>query len=217
MSEENEKHKCDAAAEQDDVQSPAANGADSPAEKEACQAPCEPTDPITALEMERDDLLGRLQRLGADYRNYETRARRGLDQTREFANEELIKSLLPVLDDMERALAAAADNHGEDDPLFKGMQMVHDHAIETLQRWGLTPVQACGKEFDPDLHVAILQEESADKPAGTVLREVQKGYQFKGRTIRPTSVIVSKAPDEIPPPGENQDNQSEEDADKPQD
>ena len=151
-------------------------------------------DPLTAIGIERDDLLSRLQRLGADYRHYQTRAQRDLAQARQFANEDLIKSLLPVLDDMERALIAARENHEEDDPLLQGMQIVHDKALETLERFGLQPIEAEGTEFDPDRHTAMMQQPSADHPPNAVLQAVQKGYALRGRTIRPAGVIVSAAP-----------------------
>ena len=153
-------------------------------------------DPLEAVRIERDDLLSRLQRLGADYRNYQTRAQRDLEQARQFANEDLIKALLPVLDDMERTLTAARENHGEDDPLFQGMQIVHDKAMETLARFGLQPIEAEGAEFDPDRHTAMMQQPSADHPANVVLQAVQKGYTLRGRTIRPAAVIVSAPPAE---------------------
>ena len=150
----------------------------------------------TCLQQERDDLLARLQRVSADYLNYQKRVQRDLAQAREFANEELVKALLGVLDDMERALEAAGANHDPEDPLLKGMQLVHDKALETLGKFGLERIDAEGQPFDPDQHSAMMQQPSADHPPQTVLRELQKGYRLKGRTIRPSSVIVSKEPEE---------------------
>ncbi len=151
---------------------------------------------VSSLRTERDDLLSRLQRIAADYQNYQKRIRRDIDQAREFANEDLIKSLLPVLDDMERALEAARANHDPEDPLLKGMQLVHDKALATLERFGLQTIDAENQPFDPDQHSAMMQEPSTDKPPQTVLRELVKGYRLKGRTIRPSAVVVSQAPDE---------------------
>ncbi len=148
------------------------------------------------LQAERDDLFARLQRLGADYQNYQKRVQRDIAQAREFANDQLIKSLLGVLDDMERALQVARDNHGEDDPLYKGMQMAHDKALETLGGFGLSGIEATGKPFDPERHSAMMQQPSSEHPPQTVLQELQKGYQLKGRTIRPAAVIVSTEPKE---------------------
>lgn len=143
-----------------------------------------------------DDLLGRLQRVSADYVNYQKRARRDLDLARQFANEGLIKSLLPVLDDMERALAAGRDNHDADDPLLTGLQLVHDKALETLGRFGVKVIEAHGLEFDPDRHTALMQQLSPDHDPNIVLHVAQKGYELKGRTIRAAGVVVSKASEE---------------------
>lgn len=154
-----------------------------------------PADPLEAAEAERDDLMARLQRLSADYVNYQKRARRDLEQTRLFANEDLIKALLPVIDDMERALTAARENHGEDDPLFTGMQLVHDKALETLGRFGVKVIEAEGKPFDPDRHTALMQQPTDECEVNTVLQEVQRGYELRGRAIRPASVVVSKSPE----------------------
>ena len=165
-------------------------------EQEEPKAPSEESGEAKGLQEEKPDLLDRLKRLGADYQNYQKRAQRDMAQAREFANEELIKSLLSVLDDMERALAAARENHADDDPLLMGMQLVHDKTLETLGKFGLAAIEAAGKPFDPDRHLAVLQQPSDLLPPQTVLDELQKGYTLKGRTLRPASVVVSKAPDE---------------------
>ena len=156
------------------------------------QVPIEPPD----LQQERDDLLARLQRVSADYMNYQKRAQRDIAQAREFANDELIKALLGVLDDMERALEAAQANHEANDPLLHGMQLVHDKVFATLGKFGLEQIEAEGRPFDPEEHSAMMQEPSAEHPPQTVLRELQKGYRLKGRTLRPSAVVVSAESDE---------------------
>ena len=171
----------------------------------APDAGAEPASP----EQERDDLLARLQRVSADYLNYQKRVRRDIEQAREYANESLMKALLEVLDDMERALGAARANHSEDDPLLAGMQLAHDKALATLGKFGLTPIEASGRPFDPDRHAAMMQEPSDEHPPRTVLRELQKGYQLKGRTLRPSAVVVSAEPrpsdePETPPPDDQE-------------
>ena len=168
------------------------------------------------LQEERDDLLGRLQRVSADYMNYQKRVQRDIAQAREFANEELIKALLGVLDDMERALEAARANHSSDDPLLQGMVLVHDKTLETLGKFGLERIEAVGRPFDPDEHSAMMQEPASDHPPQTVLRELQKGYRLKGRTLRPSAVTVSKAPEEDESQG-RQDQEQEEQGDPPTD
>jgi molecular chaperone GrpE len=151
---------------------------------------------VESLKVERADLVARLQRLGADYQNYQKRTQKERQQEREFANEGLMKALLSVLDDMERGLQAARDNHPADDPLLVGMQLVHDKLVDTLGQFGLSVIQAEGEPFDPDRHSAMMQEPSEDMEPMTVLRELQKGYELKGRTWRPSAVVVARAPEE---------------------
>ena len=174
---------------------PADEAPQSPEQDDRGEAPAET---FEGLQVQRDELMARLQRVSADYLNYQKRTQRDLAQAREFANESLIKSLLPILDDVERALAAGRDNHGQDDPLLLGMQMVHDKALETLSRFGLRVIEAQGREFDPDRHTAMMQQPSAEHAPNTVVQEIQRGYELKGRAIRPAAVIVSKSPEQEP-------------------
>ena len=167
-------------------------------------------DPAAPLQAERDDLLERLQRVSADYSNYQKRVRKDISQATTFANEELIKALLGVLDDMERALDAARsarlatsrENHDEDDPLLAGMQLVHDNALATLEKFGLATIEAEGMPFDPDRHAAIMEQPTDEVPPQTVIKQLQRGYLLKGRTIRPASVVVSAEPQ--PPADDDQ-------------
>ena len=157
--------------------------------------PAELTDPMEALQAERDDLLARLQRTAADYANYQKRVQREITEARDFANVKLITDLLSILDDMARALDAAGDDRPQDDPLMTGMQLVHDKALEVLGRFGLEAIEAVGLPFDPEAHAALMQQSSDEHPPQTVLQELQRGYKLKGRTIRPTAVIVSTEPE----------------------
>ncbi len=150
------------------------------------------TDEAMDVAAQRDDLLARLQRLSADYLNYQKRAAREIADAREFANAELVRDFLAVLDDMERALAHAA----EDDPLSEGMRLVHDKAMEILSRYGLKPTAAEGEPFDPQRHEAMMTEQAEGYESPIVLRELQRGYEFKGRVLRPTRVVISAQPAE---------------------
>ena len=181
------KKKDEVAAAQDDQ---------TPVEAAEDQVAVEPVEaePLTP-EQERDDLLSRLQRLAADYQNYQKRVQKDVAHAREFANESLMKSLLAVLDNMEHALASAKENHGDDDPFLTGMQLVHENMLDVLGQNGLAPIEADGKEFDPEKHQALMQQESDEVAPMTVLQELQRGYELKGRTLRPASVIVAKAPE----------------------
>lgn len=166
------------------------------------EAPAAPSE-AEALTAERDDLLARLQRLSADYQNYQKRVQKEREQERQFANEGLMKSLLPAMDDMERGLAAARENHPADDPLLAGMQLVHDKLMQTLEQFGLSLIEAMGKSFDPERHLAMMQEPSAEAAPMTVLRVLQNGYELKRRTLRPAAVVIARAPtepSEEPPP-----------------
>ena len=178
-------------------------------DSQAGEKPIDPIDPIEALQAERDDLFARLQRTAADYANYKKRIQREMTETRDFANVKLITELLNVLDDMSRALDAAGDDCPDDDPLRAGMQLVHDKALEILGRFGVEAIEAIGRPFDPEAHSALMQQPSDEHPPQTVLQELQRGYKLKGRTIRPSAVIVSTEPespetaDDEPPQDEN--------------
>jgi molecular chaperone GrpE len=149
---------------------------------------------VESLKAQCEDLLSRLQRVSADYLNYQKRATRDVATAREYANEQLIRALLPVLDDLDRAMGAAGDAHDDLDPFFLGVQLVRDKMLETLGSFGLEPIAAAGKPFDPALHSAIMEQPSAEHPPRTVLVECDKGYMLRGRTVRPARVVVSTAP-----------------------
>lgn len=150
-----------------------------------------PSDAAQKIKAERDDLLARLQRVSADYVNYQKRVQKDIAEAREFANADLIRNLIQVLDDMERALDVARKNHEAQDPLLVGMQLVHDKAMTILGNCGLTVIAAAGQPFDPALHSALMQEPTDEVPPHTVVRELQKGYLLKGRVLRPAAVSVA--------------------------
>jgi molecular chaperone GrpE len=151
------------------------------------------------IRQERDSLLLRLQRLSADYVNYQKRATRDVELAREYANEQIMRDMLAVLDDMERALEAGRETHSEDDPFVQGMQLVHDKALDILGKFGVRRIDAVGERFDPERMSAMMQEPSSEHEPMTVLREVQKGYRLKDRTLRPAAVVVAREADEEDP------------------
>lgn len=153
-------------------------------------------DNLAKLKAERDDYLARLQRVSADFVNYQKRAQREMSESREYANADLLKSLLPVLDDLERAIEAAAKTSSPDDPLLKGVQLVHQKATTILGTHNLTPMAAEGKPFDPQKHQAVVHLPTDEVPPNTVVKELQRGYLLKGRTLRPATVAVSSPPQE---------------------
>ena len=149
------------------------------------------------LQAERDDLLARLKRVSADYLNFQKRQGRAIAEARDYAVADLIKELLAVLDDMERAMAAAEANHDAADPLLAGMRLVYNKALEVLAKSGLRQIDAVGEPFDPERHEAMMQEPSDAHHEPTVLRQLQRGYELKSRVLRPARVVVS-----APPPAE---------------
>jgi len=139
------------------------------------------------------DLKERALRQAAELENYKKRTEREKAEFFKRANEGLVKDLLPVLDNLERALESASESP-EADTLAKGVEMVHAELLKTLERHGLEPIEALGQPFDPELHEAMMQQENPELEDNTVMAEAQKGYLFQGRLLRPAMVVVSKKP-----------------------
>jgi molecular chaperone GrpE len=135
----------------------------------------------------------RLLRLAADFENYKKRAARERREYVALANERLIGELLPILDDLERALAAAEEH--QEGQLEEGVRLVHSSLAGLLERHGVTPISTDGK-FDPHVHEALLSQPS-EAEEGSVLDVVQKGYKLGERVVRPARVVVAApAPEE---------------------
>ena len=150
----------------------------------------EPEDRLGALQAERDELFDRLQRLAAEFDNYRKRSAREQAEQATRANERLVKELLPIVDDLGRALEAAADH--EEAKLEEGVRLVHRSLESVLQQQGLAEIATDGK-FDPHVHEALLSQPS-ELPEGDVLQVIQKGYSLGDRVLRPARVVVSSGP-----------------------
>jgi molecular chaperone GrpE len=146
-----------------------------------------PEVPGPAVEPQEDE---RLLRLAADFENYKKRAAREREEYVAHANERLVKDLLPILDDLERALAAAEQH--EEAQLEEGVRLVHRSLAQLLQRNGVREIAAEGK-FDPHVHEALLSQPS-DAEEGSVIDVVQKGYTLADRVVRPARVVIAAAP-----------------------
>jgi len=146
-------------------------------------------DRLQALEAERDEYLNDLQRVAAEFENYRKRAAREQADFATRATERLVKELLPVLDDLERALEAAAAH--EEAKLEEGVQLVQRALAAALKREGLVEIAADGP-FDPHVHEALLSRLVEDAEPGTVLAVLQKGYRLGDRVLRPARVIVAE-------------------------
>ena len=138
------------------------------------------------VEQEVDD---RLLRLAADFENYKKRTARERQEYVTFANERLLKELLPILDDLERALNAA-ELH-EEAQLDEGVRLVHRSLASLLERQGVKEIATEGK-FDPHVHEALLAQPSEEAEHGDVLDVIQKGYKIGDRVVRPARVIVAE-------------------------
>jgi molecular chaperone GrpE len=136
----------------------------------------------------------RLLRLAADFENYKKRVARERQEYVQLANERLIGELLPILDDLERALSAAEQH--EEAQLEEGVRLVHRSLAALLERHGVTPIETDGK-FDPHVHEALLSQPS-EAEEGSVLDVVQKGYKLGERVVRPARVVVAAAPAPAP-------------------
>jgi len=150
-------------------------------------------------DAERRQLTERLQRLAADFSNYQKRMQRRLAEERREAVGNLVRDLLPVLDNFERALAAAEEKP-DAQALYDGVRMVHDQWIDALTKHGVEPIQTAGQPFDPEHHEAVAHVPSDDMPTGHVIGEVQRGYRHGDRTLRASRVAVSSGPDDEAPP-----------------
>ncbi|MGD0714601.1 MAG: nucleotide exchange factor GrpE [Gaiellaceae bacterium] len=142
---------------------------------------------LAALEAERDEAVDRWKRAAADFDNFRKRTLRERKEYVTFANERLVAELLPILDDLERALQAAAEH--EESRLEEGVELVHRELAALLERHGVKEIETSGM-FDPHVHEALVAQPS-DADEGSVLDVIQKGYTLGERVVRPARVVVA--------------------------
>jgi molecular chaperone GrpE len=149
---------------------------------------------IEALTAERDRLLAdraelqeRLLRRQAEFDNFRRRAERERLDISDYANTETVRSLLPILDDFERALKVQS----ADAEYSKGMELIYQRLYASLQKLGLEPIESAGQKFDPNVHHAIDMVETDEAEDHTILDEYQRGYNFRGKLLRPAMVKVA--------------------------
>ena len=146
-------------------------------------------DALAAVEAERDEYLALAQRVQADFENYRKRAVRDQERLVAHANERLVRELLPVLDDLERALEAAKRH--EEAALVEGVKLVERSLRKTLEREGVVEIATDGP-FDPHVHEAMLTQPAGGAEPGAVLDVLQRGYRVGDRVVRPARVIVAE-------------------------
>ena len=177
--------------------------AESEAEQEVSEAP-ENTEPVTLTAEEHKALTeqaskanenwDRFLRLNAEFDNYKKRAARDRLEAIKYANESLLESLIPTLDNFEMAMMAVDTATAESiDSLKQGISMVHKQLRDVIKDSGMEEIDAANQTFDPAWHEAVSQQESEDVAEGQVLQQLRKGYKLKERLIRPANVIVAKA------------------------
>ena len=158
------------------------------------------------LDVARDeakDNYDRLLRLSAEFDNYKKRTTREVSEFKKYANELLLKDLLGVVDNLERAInAASGDSTSGDTPsgdsassgaLVEGVDLTLKEILKILERNSVKPIESVGQPFDPSFHQAMMQQEVQDQPNNMVLQEMQKGYMIHDRLLRPAMVVVSKS------------------------
>jgi len=130
----------------------------------------------------------------ADLDNYRKRTLREKEELAKFANEAILREILPVIDNLERALQHSATGEGNDAGLTQGVEMTLSQFRKVLEKFGVVPIPSVGTPFDPARHEAMGQLESAEHPVNTVVQELQKGYLLNERLLRPALVMIAKAP-----------------------
>ena len=145
-------------------------------------------DKIEELEKQVEEKDDKYKRLQAEYSNYMRRTQEEKQNIGIFANEKIIKELIPVIDSMERAMDACSD---KEDDMYKGIELVHKQLLDCLQKFEVEEISALNEEFDPNLHLAVMQESVEGVEPNKVVMVLQKGYKLKTKVIRPTMVKVS--------------------------
>ncbi|HEX5110072.1 MAG TPA: nucleotide exchange factor GrpE [Vicinamibacterales bacterium] len=161
---------------------------ESQAASEASSVP----DEVEELRRERDALQDRLLRTAAEFDNYRKRVERDRRELSEFAAADALMDMLPIIDNLERALQAPSGSDAEG--LRKGVELIHRQMLELLRKRGAKPIEALGADFDPNIHQAVVHEPSDRHREGEIMEELQRGYRLGERLLRPSMVKVAKTP-----------------------
>ena len=146
---------------------------------------------IETLQKEKEELFDKLQRVSADYANFQKRGPKQISEAIAYEKEKIIKSILPVMDNFEHTLQNA-DAAEDKEIIVKGVKMIYDQMLDILKSHDIQQIKAANEKFDPSRHQAMLQQEDKEKEDGIVLQEFLKGYKLNDRIIRPSKVVVNK-------------------------
>jgi molecular chaperone GrpE len=150
---------------------------------------------IKELQNEKDEIFGKLQRIGADYANFQKRVPKQIADTITYEKEKIIKTILPVLDNFEHTLQNVHSAESVD-VLIKGIGIIYDQMLDILKSHGVEQIEALGQQFDPALHEAMMKKADPEGQENIVIEEFQKGYKLNGRVVRPTKAVVSTKSEE---------------------
>ncbi len=158
------------------------------------------SDPLAELQAElesKEEELkqthDRMLRVSADYENFKKRSAREIAEFRKYANQALLKEMLPVVDNLELAMKSTEGNRDIDKSLVEGLEITRNEILKVMEKFHVKPVKAIGEPFDPEFHEAVMRQESDEFPENTVISEFQKGYLIHNRLLRPAMVVVASA------------------------
>ena len=161
-----------------------------------------PADPLKEMEEQLESLKkeaaenhDRLLRMAAEFENYKKRATREMNDFRKFANESFAKAMLPVVDSMDLAIESSSNDKHVRNSMVEGVNMTLKEILKVFEQFGVKRFESIGTTFDPNLHQAVMQEETDAFPENTVSKELQKGFMIHDRLLRPAMVVVSKKPE----------------------
>jgi len=160
-----------------------------------------PVDPLKEMEEQVESLKkeaaenhDRLLRMAAEFENYKKRATREMNDFRKFANESFAKAMLPVVDSMDLAIESSSNDKHVSNSMVEGVNMTLKEILKVFEQFHVRRFESIGNTFDPNLHQAVMQEETDAFPDNTVSKELQKGFMIHDRLLRPAMVVVSKKP-----------------------
>ena len=146
---------------------------------------------LVELQQSKGEVFAQLQRVSADYANFQRRVPKQISDSVSYEKERVIRSMLPAMDNFEHMLANAASAESVE-VVVKGVEMIYSQMLDMLRGHGVELITAMGEKFDPSMHEAMMRRADAEQEDGVVLEEFQKGYRLNGRVIRPSKVIVNK-------------------------
>ncbi len=148
---------------------------------------------LESFKKEGKESHDRFLRVSAEFENYKKRATREMNDFRKFANESFIKAMLPVVDNLDRAIESSSNQENTNISVVEGVNMTLKEILKVFEEFHVKRFESLGEIFDPNFHQAVQQEETDEHSDNTVLRELQKGYMIHDRLLRPAMVVVSKA------------------------